>query len=73
MSAPSRRGLKIYLAAPKERRMHSENIERFVQRRLREGYSLETVWKEAQAAFPHKIVAWSHVKRIEREMLERDA
>ena len=47
---------------------HGETIQSFVRRRLNDGYSLETVWKEARERFPHKCVGWNYVKRIEREM-----
>ena len=48
--------------------MASKTIKAYIELRLREGggVSLEQIWKDARAAFPHRAPSWNYVRQIAR-------
>jgi hypothetical protein len=48
-----------------------ESILAFVRHRLDEGTaSPEAIWREAQAAFPHRCVSWGYVAQIRLDWID---
>jgi hypothetical protein len=48
--------------------MNNSGIKSFIEQKLREGVSRYDAWKLARDRFPHHIVSWCYVMRIDKKM-----
>lgn len=54
--------------------MADKTIKAYVERRLREGgvATLEQIWRDVRANFPHRAPGWNYVMKIKRDLEQGD-
>jgi hypothetical protein len=52
-----------------EEAVSRQSIKHYVTRRLVEGASLEVIWPEVRALFPHRCPGWGYLLSIKKQLL----